>query len=61
MVLKVDRARRLFDQLDVRTICEERMQGYYDIAMKSLDLVKVDASKKEALIGLAAFLMNREV
>jgi geranylgeranyl diphosphate synthase type II len=61
LVLKVDRTRRLFDQLAVRSICEARMQEHYDIAMKSLDLVKVDASKKEALIGLAAFLMNREV
>ncbi len=61
LVLKVDRTRRLFDQLKVRSICEARMQEHYDIAMTALAKVKVDDSKKEALIGLAAFLMNREV
>ena len=61
LVLKVDRTRRLFDQLNVRSICEERMQEHYDIALKSLAKVKVDDSKKQKLIGLAAFLMNREL
>ena len=61
LVLKVDRTRRLFDQLEVRSICEGRMQDHYDVAMKSLAKVDVDESKKQKLIGLAAFLMNREV
>lgn len=61
LVLKVDRTRRLFDQLNVRSICEARMQEHYDIAMKSLSKIEVDESRKEHLIGLAAFLMNREV
>ena len=61
LVLKVDRTRRLFDQLNVRSICEARMQEHYDIAMKSLSKIEVDESRKEKLIGLAAFLMNREV
>ncbi|MDB0037871.1 polyprenyl synthetase family protein [bacterium] len=61
LVLKVDRTRRLFDQLTVRSICEERMQEHYDIAMKALAKVNVNDSKKQKLIGLAAFLMNREV
>jgi geranylgeranyl diphosphate synthase type II len=61
LVLKVDSTRRLFDQLNVRSICEERMQEHYDIAMTSFAKVNVDASKKQTLIGLAAFLMNREL
>lgn len=61
LVLKVDRTRRLFDQLNVRSICEARMQEHYDMAMKSLSKIEVDESRKEKLIGLAAFLMNREV
>jgi geranylgeranyl diphosphate synthase type II len=60
LILKVDRTRRLFDQLNVRAICEERMQDHYDIAMKSLKKVKVDDSQKQKLIGLADFLMNRD-
>lgn len=59
--LKVDRTRRLFDQLDARSICESRMQEHYEIAMESLAKINVDESKKQSLIGLAAFLMNREV
>lgn len=61
LVFKVDRTRRLFNQLEVRSICEGRMQEHYEIAMASLAKINVDQSKKEALIGLAAFLMNREV
>ena len=60
LVLKVDRTRRLFDQLNVRSICEKRMQEHYDIAMESLRKVKVDDSRKKKLIGLADFLMNRD-
>jgi len=61
LVFKVDRTRRLFNQLEVRSICEARMQEHYGIAMASLAKINIDESKKEALIGLAAFLMNREV
>lgn len=61
LTMKVDRTRRLFDQLDARSICEARMQDHYEIAMKSLAKIKVDDVKKQSLIGLAAFLMNREV
>ncbi|MFK7785819.1 MAG: polyprenyl synthetase family protein [Crocinitomicaceae bacterium] len=60
LVLKVDRTRRLFDQLNVRAICEQRMQEHYIIAMESLKKVKVDDSQKQKLIGLADFLMNRD-
>lgn len=61
LVLKVDRTRRLFDQLNVRSKCEERMKEHYDIALQSLAKVKVDDSQKQKLKGLAAFLMNREL
>lgn len=61
LTMKVDRTRRLFDQLEARSICEARMQEHYEIAMKSLAKINVDDAKKQSLIGLAAFLMNREV
>lgn len=61
LVLKVDRTRRLFDQLNVRSICEARMQEHYEVALQSLEKIDVDATRKENLLGLAAFLMNREV
>ncbi|PIE86979.1 MAG: hypothetical protein CSA03_01850 [Bacteroidetes bacterium] len=59
--LKVDRTRRLFDQLDIRSLCEARMQEHYDIAMQSLAKIEVEEAQKAKLIGLANFLMNREV
>ena len=60
LVLKVDRTRRLFDQLGVRAICEERMQKHYNIAMESLKKVQVEDAQKKKLVGLADFLMNRD-
>ncbi len=59
--LKVDQTRRLFDQLDIRSLCEARMQEHYDIAMQSLAKIEVEEAQKAKLIGLANFLMNREV
>jgi geranylgeranyl diphosphate synthase type II len=59
--LKVDRTRRLFDQLNIRSLCEARMQEHYDIAMESLAKIHVEAAQKAKLVGLAAFLMNREM
>jgi len=59
--LKVDRTRRLFNQLDVRAICEARMLEHYDIANESLAKIKLEDANKKQLIGLAAFLMNREL
>ncbi len=61
LVLKVDHSRLLFDKLNVRAICEARMQEHYEIALQSLEKIDVDAARKEKLHGLAAFLMNREV
>ena len=59
--LKVERTRQLFDQLNSRSRCEARMQEHYDIAMQSLAIIDVEEAQKAKLIGLANFLMNREV
>lgn len=59
--LKVDRTRQLFDQLSIRSLCEARMQQHYDIAMESLAKIHVEEAQKAKLVGLAAFLMNREM
>lgn len=59
--LKVDRTRRLFDLLNIRSLCEARMQQHYDIAMESLAKIHVEEAQKAKLVGLAAFLMNREM
>jgi geranylgeranyl diphosphate synthase type II len=58
---KVEKTRELYDQLGARTSCEKIMQAHYDLAMTALNELEVDAAAKQPLIGLADFLMMREV
>lgn len=60
LTFKVKRTRELFDHLKIKEDCQTMMQDYYDRAMKALDTVKIDASKKKVLIQLAEFLIQRE-
>lgn len=59
--LKVRRTKELFDHLNVRDLCEERMQEHYNLAMDSLDRISVNNQVKEGLVQLANYLMNRDV
>ena len=58
---KVEKTRELYDQLGARTACVKIMLAHYDLAMTALNELEVDAAAKEPLIGLADFLMMREV
>ena len=60
LALKVSRTRELFDHLNIRSICENRMGEHYNLAMLALTKVNVDPSKKKVLIQLADFLMERD-
>lgn len=59
--MKVRRTKELFDHLNVRELCEERMQEHYKLAMDSLDRISVDNQVKDGLKQLANYLMNRDV
>ena len=59
--MKVRRTKELFDHLNVRELCEERMQEHYNLAMDSLDRISVNNQVKEGLVQLANYLMNRDV
>lgn len=61
LILKVKRTRELFDHLNVRQMCEDRMKEHYNLAMSALGKVTVTDSKKKSLIELADFLMLRDV
>lgn len=61
LVLKVSRTRALFDHLNVRKLCEDRMKEHYSMALTALDKIQVDPSKKKVLIQLADYLMERDV
>lgn len=58
---KIVSARILFDKLGVRDACMEIMNYHYDIAKKALKSVSISDSKKEPLLQLAAYLMEREL
>lgn len=58
---KIKRTRELFDQLDVKKTCKDKMDAYSKKAMTSLNAINVKEDQKENLIQLAAYLMLREV
>lgn len=61
MELKVFSVRQFFDSLGVRAACKEIMNKHYTIAKEALEKINIPSSKKEPLLQLAVFLMEREV
>lgn len=58
---KIAAVTNLYNQMDVRGLCEKKMQEYSERAAKSLAAVSVDVEKKEGLKTLMESLMYREV
>lgn len=58
--LKLSRTKEVFDHLKVQSACKDLMNHHFNLAMVSLDKISVPETRKKALKGLAAFLMNRE-
>jgi geranylgeranyl diphosphate synthase type II len=58
---KVQIIRSLYDALNIRQKSEAVMQEFYVKAMEHLGAISVDSSSKKELIGLADYLMGREV
>ena len=58
---KVSRTRELFDHLKVKESCKELMDNHYQKALTAIEKISAPASNKKTLIGLASFLMDREV
>lgn len=59
--VKITAVTTLYNQLNVRGICENKMREYYTLAMKSLDAVAVAEEKKKELKNLVKLLMYREM
>ncbi len=59
--LKLRRITELFDHLNVREMCQERMDDHYKRALTALDKVKVPNENKKALISLAQYLIERDL
>lgn len=58
---KIEAVTELYNQLNIRNVCENKMSEYYTSAMKSLGAVNVAEEKKKELKNLVKVLMYREV
>ena len=58
---KIKAVTALYDALDVRSSCEERISHYSQLAEVNLDMVKVPKKKKQPLLDEMNKLMFREV
>ena len=56
---KIAAVTAIYNRLNIRKICEEKMEYYYREALESLGKVQVADDKKEELRKLAAKLMSR--
>lgn len=57
---KIAGVTQIYNQLQVRDIAEKAMEDFYLKARNHLSAVKVESSKKQALVNLAQQLMNRK-
>ena len=58
---KIKAVTELYNQLDIRSVCENKMRGYYTLAMESLASVGVAEERKKELKNLVKLLMYREM
>lgn len=59
--LKISRTRELFDHLNAKEECQERMNAHYKLAKEAMEKISVPAENKTALLALASYLMEREL
>lgn len=57
---KIEAVTGLYNRLNVRKICEDKMDFYYEQAVANLEKVSVSADKKHELRNLAKKLMSRK-
>lgn len=58
---KIEAVTGLYNQLNIRTVCENKMREYYTLAMESLEAVAVAEDRKKELKNLVKLLMYREI
>lgn len=57
---KIEQVMSLYDKYQVKSLAEIEMKKYFDSAMNHLEKINVSTEKKQPLISLANFLMQRE-
>ena len=58
---KVTQTRQLFDELGIRDLARAEMERHYAIAKESIHAIDVPKERILPLLGIAEYLMNREV
>ncbi len=58
---KIQAVREIYNQAQVKALCEDKMNGYYDAAMTALDALSVPNERKSSLRKVANQLMCREI
>lgn len=58
---KINAVTALYNELNIRGVCENKMREYYTLAMESLEAVVVTEEKKKELKNLVKLLMYREM
>lgn len=61
LAFKVKKTKEMYALIGARQACTEQMQEHYQLAINSLNAINVNYTEKYTLIGLADFLMMREV
>ncbi|MCC8188472.1 MAG: polyprenyl synthetase family protein [Bacteroides sp.] len=59
--IKIEAVTKLYNELHVRQVCEERMDELYQEAVSCLEKVEVSSERKEELRSLVKQLMDREL
>jgi geranylgeranyl diphosphate synthase type II len=57
---KVEAIKKLYNELNVREAAETQMKLHFDKAIKAVEGLKIDKSRKQVLIDFATSLMKRE-
>ena len=58
---KIEAVTEIYNQLNIRNVCENKMREYYTLAMESLAAVAVAEDWKKELKNLVILLMYREM
>ena len=57
---KIDDVIKIYNKLNIKEIAKQKMNDFYEKSLSSLNLINVDADKKEILINFASVLMKRD-
>lgn len=58
---KINGIKLIFDQLNIKKICEQKADEHTNLAVSYLDQLKVESNKKDQLKLFAANLLNRKI